>query len=92
MLEGLLTFSLKYRFLILIFAALIVGAGIMSLKELPIDAVPDITTVQVQVLTRTAPMGPVEVERYVTFPVEAAMSGIPDVEESVRSLASASPR
>ena len=85
MLERLLTFSLKYRFLILIFAALIVGAGIMSLKELPIDAVPDITTVQVQVLTRTAPMGPVEVERYVTFPVEAAMSGIPNI-EGVRSI------
>jgi heavy metal efflux system protein len=85
MLERLLTFSLKYRFLILIFAALIVGAGIMSLKELPIDAVPDITTVQVQVLTRTAPMGPVEVERYVTFPVEAAMSGIPNIEE-IRSI------
>jgi len=85
MLERLLTFSLKYRFLILIFTALIVGAGIMSLKELPIDAVPDITTVQVQVLTRTVPMGPVEVERYVTFPVEAAMSGIPDIEE-IRSI------
>jgi heavy metal efflux system protein len=85
MLERLLTFSLKYRFLILIFTALIVGAGVMSLKELPIDAVPDITTVQVQVLTRTAPMGPVEVERYVTFPVEAAMSGIPDIEE-IRSI------
>ena len=57
----------------------------MALRELPIDAVPDITTVQVQVLTRTAAMGPVEVERYVTFPVEAAMSGIPDVEE-IRSI------
>ena len=85
MLERLLTFSLKYRFLILIFAALVVGAGVFSLKELPIDAVPDITNVQVQVLTRTAPLGPVEVERYVTFPVEAAMSGIPDIEE-IRSI------
>lgn len=85
MLEHLLTFSLKYRFLILIFAALIVGTGFMALKELPIDAVPDITNVQVQVLTRTAPLGPVEVERYVTFPVEAAMSGIPDIEE-IRSI------
>ena len=46
---------------------------------------PDITDVQVQVLTRTAPLGPVEVERYVTFPVEAAMSGIPDIEE-IRSI------
>lgn len=85
MLEGLLSFSLKYRFLVLIFTGLIIGAGVLALRELPIDAVPDITTVQVQVLTRTAAMGPVEVERYITFPVEAAMSGIPDVEE-IRSI------
>ena len=81
MLEHLLTFSLKYRFLVLIITGLVIGAGIFALRELPIDAVPDITTVQVQVLTRTAPMGAVEVERYVTFPVEASMSGIQNVEE-----------
>src|SRR5262249_38167838 len=85
MLEGLLTFSLKYRFLVLIFAGLIIGGGYLALRDLPIDAVPDITTVQVQILTRTAPMGPVEVERYVTFPVESAMSGIQGVEE-IRSV------
>ena len=85
MLERLLSFSLKFRFLILIFTGLIIAAGIYSVRELAIDAVPDITTVQVQVLTRTAAMGPVEVERYVTFPVETAMSGIPDVDE-IRSL------
>jgi cobalt-zinc-cadmium resistance protein CzcA len=85
MLEGLFTFSLRYRFLIIVFTALIIAAGVFALCELPIDAVPDITTVQVQVLTRTAPMGPVEVERYVTFPVEAAMSGIQNVEE-IRSI------
>jgi heavy metal efflux system protein len=85
MLEGLFTFSLKYRFLVIVFTALIVGAGVFALRELPIDAVPDITTVQVQILTRTSPIGPVEVERYVTFPVEAAMSGIQDVEQ-IRSI------
>ncbi|HWP22894.1 MAG TPA: efflux RND transporter permease subunit, partial [Candidatus Binatia bacterium] len=85
MLERLLSFSLKFRFLILIFTGLIVAAGIYSMRELAIDAVPDITSVQVQVITRTAPMGPVEVERYVTFPVETAMSGIQGVEE-IRSL------
>ena len=85
MLERLLSFSLKFRFLILIFTGLIIAAGIYSVRELPIDAVPDITSVQVQVITRTAPMGPVEVERYVTFPVETAMNGIQGVEE-IRSL------
>jgi cobalt-zinc-cadmium resistance protein CzcA len=85
MLEGLFAFSLRYRFLIIVSTGLIIAAGVFALRELPIDAVPDITTVQVQVLTRTAPMGPVEVERYVSFPVEAAMSGIQDVEE-IRSI------
>ena len=85
MLDGLFTFSLRYRFLVIVFTVLIIGVGVFSLRELPIDAVPDITTVQVQILTRTAPMGPVEVERYVSFPVEAAMSGIQDVEE-IRSI------
>jgi cobalt-zinc-cadmium resistance protein CzcA len=85
MLERLLSFSLKFRFLILIFTGLIIAAGIYSVRELGIDAVPDITSVQVQVITRTAPMGPVEVERYVTFPVETAMNGIQGVEE-IRSL------
>jgi len=85
MLERLLSFSLKFRFLILIFTGLIIAAGIYSLRELAIDAVPDITSVQVQVITRTAPMGPVEVERYVTFPVETAVNGIQGVEE-IRSL------
>ena len=85
MLEGLLSFSLKFRFLVLIFTGLIIAAGIFSVRELAIDAVPDITSVQVQVITRTAPMGPVEVERYVTFPVETAMNGMQGVEE-IRSL------
>ena len=68
MLEGLLSFSLKYRFLILIFAGLIVGAGVMALRELPIDAVPDITNVQVQVLTRTAPMDRLKSSAMSLFP------------------------
>ena len=85
MLNRIFTFSLGNRFLILVFTFLIVGVGIFSLRLLPIDAVPDITTNQVQILTRTAPMGPVEVERYVTFPVEAAMSGLPDL-EIIRSV------
>ncbi len=81
MLERIFEFSLRNRFLILILTALVVVGGIAALRDLPIDAVPDITTVQVQILTKTAPMGPVEVERYITFPIEAAMSGLPDLQE-----------
>src|SRR5580765_4820787 len=85
MVERLVEAALKGRVLVLIAVVLVTGLGIFSFRKLPIDAVPDITTVQVQVLTRTAPMGPVEVERYVTFPIEAAMSGIQDVAE-IRSI------
>src|SRR4030095_10056650 len=79
MLSPILEWSLRNRFLVIVFALLVVGIGVYNLQRLPIDALPDITTNQVQVLTRTAPFGAVEVERYITFPVEAAMSGLPDL-------------
>jgi cobalt-zinc-cadmium resistance protein CzcA len=85
MVEHLVEAALRARLFVLITTFLVVVLGIYSFRNLPIDAVPDITNVQVQILTRTAPLGPVEVERYVTFPVEAAMSGLPDVEE-IRSV------
>ncbi|MBI2882897.1 MAG: efflux RND transporter permease subunit [Candidatus Methylomirabilis oxyfera] len=85
MLQRIFELSLENRFLVLILTALLVLGGVMALRDLPIDALPDITTVQVQILTETAPMGPVEVERYITFPIEAAMSGLPDLEE-IRSI------
>jgi cobalt-zinc-cadmium resistance protein CzcA len=53
--------------------------------RLPIDAVPDITPVQVQILTKSPALGPVEVEQYITFPVESAMTGIPGVKQ-IRSV------
>src|SRR3990172_4911593 len=81
MLERIFEFSLRNRFLVLILTAFLVIGGVAAPRDPPIDAVPDITTVQVQVLTRTAPMGPVEVERYITFPIEDAMSGLPDLQE-----------
>jgi cobalt-zinc-cadmium resistance protein CzcA len=85
MLERIIDFSLKNRAMVLALAAVAILIGAISFQHLPIDAVPDITTVQVQILTRTAPLGPVEVERYVTYPIETAMSGLPDVKE-IRSI------
>lgn len=70
MLQRIFELSLENRFLVLILTGLLILVGIVALRDLPIDAVPDVTTVQVQILTKTAPMGPVEVERYVTFPIE----------------------
>ena len=68
--ERLLSLSLRYRFFTLVTLILVTGMGVYSLGELPIDAVPDLTPVQVQVLTRAPALGPVEVEQFVTFPIE----------------------
>ncbi|MFT4705242.1 MAG: cobalt-zinc-cadmium resistance protein CzcA [Bradymonadia bacterium] len=83
--NALISFCISNRFLV-IFAVLLVGAlGVRAAQQLPIDAVPDVTNVQVQVLTNSPSLGPVEVEQYVTMPVETVMSGLPNVEQ-VRSL------
>ncbi len=85
MIEKIVEFSVKNRFLV-IFATLIVGAiGLRSMQQLPIDAVPDVTNVQVQVLTNAPSLGPTDVEQFITFPVETVMSGLPGLEE-VRSV------
>ncbi len=76
---------LRWRVLVLAFVALVGVAGARAALGLPIDAVPDITNVQVQVLTRAPSLGPVDVERMITFPVESSMSGLPAVTE-IRSV------
>jgi len=78
-------FSLNNRFLVIVLWLLVVAAGARSLLSLPIDAVPDVTNVQVQVLTNSPGLPPEEVERFITFPVETAMSGLPAIEE-IRSV------
>ena len=65
--------------------AVMVGVGIYSMLRLPIDAVPDVTPNQVLVLTQAPGLGPVEVERFITFPVETAMSGLPGITD-IRSV------
>ena len=85
MLTRIFEFSLQNRFLILVFTGLIIGVGVHSLRRLPIDAVPDVTPNQVQILTNAPGLGPVEVERFITFPVETAMSGLPGI-ELIRSV------
>ena len=81
----LVDLCLQFRFLVLAITGLIVGAGLWAMRNLPIDAVPDITPVQVQILTKSPALGPTEVEQYITFPVESAMTGIPGVKE-IRSI------
>ena len=81
----LLDLSLRYRFFTLIAIVLIIASGLWSFRELPIDAVPDLTPVQVQILTKAPALGPVEVEKFVTFPIETSLSGLPGLRE-IRSL------
>ncbi|HMM35160.1 MAG TPA: efflux RND transporter permease subunit, partial [Thermoanaerobaculia bacterium] len=85
MLRKIVDLSLENRALVLLAALLLVVGGGYALTQLPIDAVPDITNVQVQVLTKAPALGPVEMEQFVTYPVEAAMNGLPRLKE-IRSV------
>lgn len=78
-------FALRNRVLVIVFTIAVIGIGVWAVRILPIDAVPDITPNQVIVLTDASGLGPVEVERLITFPVETAMSGLPGVTE-IRSI------
>ena len=85
MINALIRFSVENRLIVILLVAIMSAAGAYSLINLPIDAVPDVTNVQVQVLTAAPSLAPLEMERQVTFPVEVAMSGLPDIEE-IRSV------
>ena len=78
--QRIVSLALQYRFLVVLAAVLLVVFGLISLRRLPIDAVPDITPNQVLVLTRAPSLSPVEVEQFLTYPVEIAMSGLPGIE------------
>jgi cobalt-zinc-cadmium resistance protein CzcA len=83
--DAIISWSLNNRFIVLLAALLVLLGGVISAMRLPLDAVPDLTNVQVQVLTTAPALGPVEVEQFITFPVENAMSGLPGVTE-IRSV------
>ncbi|MEQ9697567.1 MAG: CusA/CzcA family heavy metal efflux RND transporter [Sandaracinaceae bacterium] len=85
MIERIVDFSVRNRFLVILFVLAVGAMGVRAARELPIDAVPDVTNVQVQVLTQAPALGPLEIERFITFPVESVMSGLPQLEE-VRSV------
>ncbi|MFY9225488.1 MAG: CusA/CzcA family heavy metal efflux RND transporter [Blastocatellia bacterium] len=85
MIDKIIQFSVSQRLLVFLLVLLLIGTGVYSLQKLPIDAVPDVTNVQVQILTSAPSLAPLEVERQITFPIEIAVSGLPNVEE-VRSV------
>src|SRR3954471_1704641 len=85
MIGYMIRYSLKNRGFVLLVLAALVASGVWSLLRLPIDAVPDITNVQVMALTDAPALGPEEIEQFITIPVENAMNGVPHVQE-VRSI------
>ena len=85
MLNAIIGSSLQNRFLVIVGTLLIAGLGISSAVNLPIDAVPDLTNIQVQVITEAPALSPLEVETLISFPVEGAMSGLPNVAQ-IRSI------
>jgi len=85
MFERILRFALEQRWLVLLATLAVAALGVFSYQHLPIDAVPDITNVQVQVNTEASGYSPLEAEQRVTFPIETTMAGLPGLKE-VRSL------
>ncbi|WP_027529903.1 efflux RND transporter permease subunit [Bradyrhizobium sp. WSM3983] len=85
MIERLIAVSLQQRWLVLLLALGAVAFGAWNFQRLPIDAVPDITNVQVQINTRAPGYSPLETEQRITFPVETAMGGLPKLDHT-RSL------
>ena len=85
MIHWLVSFSLRQRAIVLLATTILIGVGLWSALRLPIDAVPDITNIQVQVNTEVPALAPEEIEKLVTFPIETEMAGLPGMTE-LRSL------
>ncbi|AGA79836.1 CusA/CzcA family heavy metal efflux RND transporter [Echinicola vietnamensis] len=85
MINRLITFSIKNKLIIGLFTLALIGLGVWSMLQVPIDAVPDITNNQVQVITQAPNLGTEDIEQFVTYPVELAMANLPGVKE-VRSV------
>lgn len=85
MIEKLVELALKQRFLVIVLTLIVIGLGIKSMTELPIDAFPDVSPVQVQIFTEAEGLSAVEVEKLISFPLEVAMNGLPGITE-IRSL------
>jgi cobalt-zinc-cadmium resistance protein CzcA len=85
MINRIIEFALRQRLLVIALTILIAALGIYSLNNIPIDALPDVTNIQVQILAQAPGLSPVEVEKLVSSPVEAAMNGLPRLTE-IRSV------
>src|SRR6202790_4587522 len=82
MIDGILSFAIRQRWLVMIGVLAMAAFGAWNFTRLPIDAVPDITNVQIQINSRAPGYSPLEVEQRLTFPVETAMGGLPHLENT----------
>lgn len=85
MIDKIISFAIEKRWLVLCLTLLIAAIGVNSLMRLPINAVPDITNIQVQINTRAPGYTPLEAEQRITYPIETAMAGLPELDYT-RSL------
>ena len=85
MFERVISFSIRYKAIVGFLVAVMVGLGVWAMLQVPIDAVPDITNNQVQVVTISPSLSPQEVEKFITYPLEVTMANIKDVIE-IRSI------
>ncbi len=85
MLSKIINFSLKNKFIVLLFTVFLIGYGLYSLSQLSIGAVPDVTNNQVQVITTSQNLSTQDMEQFITYPVELEMANIPGVKE-IRSV------
>ncbi|MBI5639001.1 MAG: efflux RND transporter permease subunit [Nitrospirae bacterium] len=81
MLEKLIEYTLKQKGMVIFLSLLIMTIGFYSYLKLPIDAFPDVTNIQVEVISHADGLSAVEIERNVTYPIEMAMRGLPDIEQ-----------
>ena len=81
MINHIIAFSIKNKLIIGLFTIVLIAAGIWSMTKIPLDAVPDITNNQVQVITQAPNLGTEDIEQFVTYPVEVAMANLPGLVE-----------
>src|ERR1700712_3224673 len=85
MLQSIIAGALRHRLILVVVSLVLVGFGVNAAKHLSVDAFPDVANVQVQIATEALGKSPEEVERFVTIPIEIAMTGLPGMTD-MRSL------
>ena len=85
MFERIIRFAIEQRWLVMVAVLALAALGVYNYQRLAIDAVPDITNVQVQINTQASGYSPLETEQRVTYPIETVMAGLPNLEQT-RSL------